>query len=98
MPVEVRIGTSLDKHNIPVKISPLTELLAPIGLEHARPEILSHSEIRYATWHHKLPVMLARLALCAPETFLPKSKYKFFRSHFGDDKYYKKCFFATQEE
>lgn len=94
----LRIGTSLDTQKIPVKISPLIELLAPIGLEHARPEILSHGEFRYATWHHKLPVMLARLALCAPKTFLPKNEFKFFRCHFGDDKYYKKCFFAKQED
>jgi CRISPR-associated protein Csx14 len=94
----LRIGTSLDKQSIMLKIAPHVELLAAIGLENARPSFLSTYEIRYATWGGVLPVALSRVALAAPHTFLPKDRFRFFRAHLGDDKQYKKCFFAELEE
>ena len=92
------IGTSLDKQCVLLKIAPHVELLAAIGLENARPAFLSTYEIRYAAWGDILPVALCRVALFAPEAFLPKDRFRLFRAHLGDDKRYKKCFFAELEE
>ena len=94
----LRIGTSLDEQGILVKIAPHVELLAAIGLENARPSFLSTYEIRYAAWGDVLPVALCRVALAAPHTFLSKDHFRFLRAHLGDDKQYKKCFFAELEE
>ena len=94
----LRIGTSLDKQGILLKVAPHVELLAAIGLENARPAFLSTYEIRYAAWGDILPVALCRVALAVPHKFLRKDQFRFFRAHLGDDKQYKKCFFAEQEE
>ena len=91
------VGTSLDKQGVLLEIAPHLELLAAIGLENARPEFLSTYEIRYATWNESLPITLCRIAFCTPDAFLPKDQFRFFRAHLGNDKQYKKCFFAEQE-
>ena len=94
----LRIGTSLDKQGILLKVAPHVELLAAIGLENARPAFLSTYELRYAAWGTILPLALCRVAFTAPHKFLPKNQYRFFRAHLGDDKQYKKCFFAELED
>ena len=94
----LRIGTSLDEQGILLKVAPHVELLAAIGLENARPAFLSTYEIRYAAWGDILPVALCRVALATPHTFLPRGHFRFFHAHLGDDKQYKKCFFAELEE
>ena len=93
----IRIGMSLDKQNIPVLVSPCVEILAAIGLEHARPNFPSTYEIKYTVWSEILPVALARAALTASYAFLPPRQYRFFQAHLGDDKQYKKCFPAIEE-
>ena len=93
----LRVGTSLDKQKVLLKVAPHVELLAAIGLENARPESLSTYEMRYAVWRDVLPVSLCRIAFSAPDVFLPKDRFQFFRAHLGNDKQYKKCFFAEQE-
>ena len=92
----LRIGTSLDEQGILLKVAPQVELLAAIGLENARPTFLSTYEIRYAAWGDILPVALCRVALSVPDTFLPKDRVRFFHAHLGNDKQYKKCFFAEE--
>lgn len=52
-----------------VAASPVVEILAAIGLEHARPDEYDRREVRYAIWTEDLPPMLARVALSA--TSLP---------------------------
>ena len=94
----LRIGTSLDEQGILLKVSPLVELLSAVGLENTRPSLLKGNKVRYGVWDEMLPLSLCRLALHAPHTFLPKTQYRLFRSHLGDDKYYKKFFYAEQEE
>ncbi len=102
----LRIGTSLDEQEILPKVAPHVELLAAIGLENARPTFFSTYEIRYAAWGDILPITLCRVALAAsipstphtPHIFLPKDQFRFFRAHLGNDKQYKKCFFAEPEE
>lgn len=93
----LRIGTSLDEQGVLVKVSPHVELLAAIGLENARPTFRSTYEMRYAVWNNLLPLALCRVALSSPDAFLPQNCFRFFRAHLGDDKQYKKCFFAEQE-
>ena len=94
----LRIGTSLDQQGILLKVAPHVELLAAIGLENARPTFLSTYEMQYAAWGDILPVALCRVALAPPNTLLSKDRLRVFRAHLGDDKQYKKCFFANLEE
>lgn len=93
----INVGSSLDEQGAVLLVSPVVESLSVIGLEFARPEFLSTYEIRYAVWQGKLPVSLARAAFTQPDRFLPRSSYRYFRSHLGDDKQYKKCFPAQEE-
>jgi CRISPR-associated protein Csb3 len=93
----IRLGTSLDRQKIPVQISPHVEILAVLGLEHARPEFPDNYQIRYSVWGEILPVALARAALTMAHVLLPRDRYRAFRAHLGDDKQYKKCFFAQEE-
>jgi CRISPR-associated protein Csx14 len=92
----IRIGTSLDKQSVFVGVSPCVELLAAIGLEHARPSFPSTYEIRYGLWGAVLPLPLARVAL-TDAAFLPRRERRSFRAHLGDDQQYKKCFPAQEE-
>ena len=93
----INVGSSLDEQGAVLLVSPVVESLSVIGLEFARPEFLSTYEIRYAVWQGELPGSLARVAFTQPDKFVPRSSYRYFRSHLGDDKQYKKCF-PSQEE
>jgi len=93
----MRIGSSLDTQGTLVKVSPHVEVLAAAGLENTRPEFQSTYQIRYAVWNIRLPISLCRTALFSPDAFLPKLEFRFFRTHLGEDKQYKKIFFAEEE-
>jgi CRISPR-associated protein Csx14 len=93
----IRIGTSLDQRGALVEVSPHVELLAAMGLENSRPVFLSTYQIRYAAWMGLLPLILCRVAMFSPDAFLPKDECRFFRTHLGEDKQYKKMFFAEEE-
>jgi CRISPR-associated protein Csb3 len=93
----IRLGTSLDKQGVLIEVSPHVEILAALGLEHARPEFRGNYEIRYSVWGHVFPIALARAALTAAHVLLPRGRYRVFRAHLGDDKQYKKCFPAQEE-
>jgi CRISPR-associated protein Csx14 len=93
----IRLGTSLDKQGILIEVSPHVELLAALGLEHARPEFQGSYEIRYSVWAQVLPTSLARAALTAAHVLLPRDSYRVFRAHLGNDQQYKKCFPAREE-
>lgn len=93
----INVGSSLDEQSAVLLVSPVVESLSVIGLEFARPEFLSTYEIRYAVWQGGLPASLARVAFTQPDKFVPRSSYRYFRSHLGDDKQYKKCFPAHEE-
>ena len=46
--------------------SPIVEILAAVGLEHARPQEFGKRRVRYGAWSGVAPLMLARAALgCA---------------------------------
>lgn len=57
---------------------PLVELLAAIGLQHARPHKINRLEYRYGVWTEPLPTMLARAVLGAQPLALPKGGYRQF--------------------
>lgn len=49
--------------DIRVVTYPLCEVLAVVGLEHARPERIDSSHFAYNVWDHSLPITLARAAI-----------------------------------
>ena len=56
-------GYSPDEQKHVVQASPAVELLAAIGLEHARPDEFETRKVRYGVWQGLLPPTLARPAL-----------------------------------
>ena len=70
-------GYSPNEHKHPVEASPAVEFLAAWGLEHARPEMLSDRQVRYAVWGTLLPPSLARVALFGAIPSLPIRRFRF---------------------
>lgn len=60
-----------------IAASPVVEILAPIGLEHARPDRYEIRKVRYAVWGHPLPPMLGRAALAGADLKLPMRRFEF---------------------
>lgn len=65
---------------------PLVDILAAIGLEHARPERPDRRDklvYRYGVWGEMLPPLLARPALGAVNPGLPAARFRTFRMDLG---------------
>ncbi|MFN7964533.1 MAG: type I-U CRISPR-associated protein Cas8c [Acidobacteriota bacterium] len=60
-----------------IAASPVVEILAAIGLEHARPDQYETREVRYAVWGQPLPPMLARAALAGAGVKLSVRRFQF---------------------
>lgn len=60
-----------------IAASPVVEILAAIGLEHARPDRYETRKVRYAVWRHPLPTMLARAVLAGAELSVPMRRFEF---------------------
>jgi CRISPR-associated protein Csb3 len=60
-----------------IAASPVVEILAAIGLEHARPDEYETRKVRYAVWHSPLPPMLARAALSGADLKVPMRRFQF---------------------
>lgn len=71
----IEAGYSLYDVKHAVQVSPVLEILAALGLEHARPAKLSTYEYRYAVWGGLLPPPLARAALSGD--FVPIHQRRF---------------------
>jgi CRISPR-associated protein Csb3 len=72
------VGFSLNEHkNIRIVASPVVEILAMIGLEHARPDEYETRSVRYAIWNELLPPILARAAFAAINIDVKLRKYRF---------------------
>jgi CRISPR-associated protein Csx14 len=56
-------GYSPDEQTHGIEASPVVELLAAVGLEHARPDEFETRKVRYGVWKGLLPPALARPAL-----------------------------------
>jgi len=75
----IDVGYSPDKHKSGEKsvlASPLVEILAAAGLQHARPEIKGR-RVGYATWALPLPAALARPALAGALADIPTRHFSF---------------------
>jgi CRISPR-associated protein Csx14 len=70
-------GYSLDEQKHLVTASPAVEILAAIGLEHARPEEFDTRKVRYAAWSGLAPPCLARPVLAGARTGLPLRVFRF---------------------
>ena len=57
--------------------SPVVEMLAAVGLEHARPEEFDTREVRYGAWGGLLPPVLARPALAGVPAGVPIRVFRF---------------------
>lgn len=60
-----------------IAASPVVEILATIGLEHARPGQYETRKVRYAVWGNPLPPMLGRAALAGAHLKLPMRRFEF---------------------
>ncbi len=70
-------GYSPDENGHRVEASPVVEMLAAIGLEHARPDEFETREVRYAAWQGLLPPVLARPALGGARVGVPIRIFRF---------------------
>lgn len=60
-----------------IAASPVVEILAAIGLEHARPDQYETRKVRYAVWGHPLPPMLGRAAIAGADLKLRMRRFEF---------------------
>jgi CRISPR-associated protein Csb3 len=70
-------GYSPDEQTHAVEASPVVEMLAAIGLEHARPDEFETREVRYGVWKGFLPPVLARPALGGARVGMPIRLFRF---------------------
>jgi CRISPR-associated protein Csx14 len=71
-------GYSPDQHQShAVAASPAVEVLAALGMEHARPDEYEKRKVRYAAWGGFLPPMLARPALSGMSVTTPMRRFCF---------------------
>jgi len=70
-------GYSPDEQKHSVEASPVVEMLAAIGLEHARPDEFETREVHYGVWKGLLPPALARPALGGTRVGVPIRIFRF---------------------
>jgi CRISPR-associated protein Csb3 len=70
-------GYSPNTQQDSVAASPVVEILAAIGLEHARPDDRKAKRFRYAVWGQPMPPMLARTALAGSDLKVPLRHFGF---------------------
>ena len=70
-------GYSLNDQKYAIRASPVVEILAAVGLEHARPQEYELRRVRYAAWRGLLPPLLARAALGAVPIGVMTRKFEF---------------------
>jgi CRISPR-associated protein Csx14 len=70
-------GYSPDEQSHDVQASPVVEVLAAGGLEHARPDEFGIRNVRYGIWGIPLPPLLARPALSGASIVVPMRVFRF---------------------
>lgn len=70
-------GYSPNTQKYGIAASPVVEILAAIGLEHARPNEYETRKVRYAIWSSPLPPMLARAAFAGADLKVPMQRFEF---------------------
>lgn len=73
--IDAGYSPNTQKHQ--VEASPVVEILAAWGLEHARPAQREGGRVGYAAWACLLPPMLARIAFAGGVPSLPLRRYAF---------------------
>ena len=90
----IDVGYSPDKQEQKVVSSPLVEILAAWGLQHARPHKTERiRKVRYGVWGVMISPILARPVLGGVDLALPIRKFEFTL----DSKYNKVVTYATEE-
>lgn len=79
-------GYSPDEQSHSVAASPVVEILAAVGLEHARPDEYDRRRVRYAAWTGLVPPILARPALAGLGVGIPVRRFRFVLSLSGKNK------------
>lgn len=80
-------GYSPNKHtNHWITESPVVEILAPWGLEHARPDEYEKRLVRYGAWNGIVPPILARPALAGDSVTLVVRRFRFVLDMSGKNK------------
>lgn len=83
-------GYSLNDQKHGIAASPVVELLAALGLQHARPvvneKLNGEVMVQYAAWGAKVPASLARAALCGSHFGVPLRIFKFRLDSSGKNK------------
>lgn len=69
-----------------VAASPVVEMLAAWGLEHARPDEYKTRQVRYGVWQGLVPPMLARAAISGAEVVRPFRRFRFMLALSGKNK------------
>lgn len=77
-----------------VAASPVLEILAAVGLEHARPDEDETRRVRYGVWSGLVPPILARRVLAGTGVAVPLRTFRF---TFGGTKHNKVVTFAQEE-
>jgi CRISPR-associated protein Csx14 len=93
----INTGFSPDKQDkllAGVSASPVVELLAAWGVEHARPPVDDEGDVRYAVWRDLVPPMLARAAMFGGYAIRPFRRFRFRLGFSGKNKL---VTFATEE-
>lgn len=70
-------GYSPDQQDHGIAASPVVEILAALGLEHARPEEYETRRVRYGAWRGAVPPMLARSALAGAAVGIALRRFRF---------------------
>jgi CRISPR-associated protein Csb3 len=70
-------GYSPDEQSHDVQASPVVEVFAAVGLEHARPDEFGIRNVRYGIWGIPLPPLLARPALSGASIVVPMRVFRF---------------------
>ena len=79
-------GYSPNNHKHGVEASPIVEILAAWGLEHARPNEFETRRVRYAAWRGVVPPILARAAVAGQLDALPQRRFCFELKMAGKEK------------
>jgi len=88
-------GYSPDAQEHAIAASPIVEILAAVGLEHARPDEFDTRQVRYAAWGVPLPPVLARAAFGGSPLAIPMRRFRFTLDR--PSKYIKIVTFAQEE-
>ena len=69
-----------------IAASPVVEILAAWGLEHARPDEYETRRVRYGAWSGLVPPILARPAIAAARVAIPVRRFRFVLDLSGKNK------------